>query len=96
MSALHDIVEYRDNDCIFRYNKQTKILHVRGTPTSARNTILKLLREGWLNSNLRAVWFSGDPAATLLVGDALALFLTTKPTRRRSPRTFKEIVTKEA
>jgi hypothetical protein len=92
MSQSTEISEYRDAGCIFRLNRATKVLQIIGTQLAARPVVLRLRREGWFPKDLRAIWFSGDPAV-LLVGPHLTIYIATRPpvTVKPSPN-FKDIV----
>lgn len=86
------IVEYRDAGCTFRYCRSTRILHVVGSSVDARPVIIRLIREGWLAKDMRAIWFSGDPVI-LLVGPHLTIYVTARPKPVVKPApTFTDIV----
>jgi len=92
MSQPPEIAEYRDAGCVFRLHRDTRVLQVIGTPAEARQTIVRLRREGWLPKNLRAIRFSGDPAI-LLVGPHLTIYITTRPAPTEKPApSFVDIV----
>ena len=74
MSPSEQTVEYREAGCIFRYDKEKKVLRVEGPPKSAKKTILQLYRERWLPRSIRAIWFQGD-VAQLVVGRHLQMYL---------------------
>lgn len=84
---------YREAGCVFRINRKTAILNVKGQLEDARPSIMKLRREGWLPKRLRAVIFENEVHATLLVGINLKMYLTVRPERPKPrPKTFKELV----
>ncbi len=95
MADDSNITEYRDFGCVFRYDQDANILHVRGDVDEGRVGILKLQRQGWLRKTLNAVWFSGDPAI-LYTGSYLNMYLaevSVSPPPMLAPvRSFKDIV----
>ena len=96
MKSPNNIVEYHNAGCQFFYNKDTSVLRIIGAATTARITVLQLIREQWLPTDLRAICVTnGDDPVMLITGVSLTVYIAAKPAKTKpSPRSFKDMVGK--
>lgn len=97
MSSLPEESCLREAGCVFHINRTKRKLTVYGDPMEARPVILKLIREGWVGDDIKAIIFYSPEIATLVVGINLQLYLTVKPEKpQNKPKSFKELVGKNS